>query len=145
MDAGDIIYFIILLFFLMLGLFNKSGKGKEKKEQEIENDHRSKTEEMSFPPSRPKSLSERTIKRSASSFSPLQRQEYESPLLRDSIAFREGESMLNGSVFVEDSTNMSETDVKSAVHPLIKELYSDRRTGELRKAMIYGEIFGRKF
>lgn len=130
MDVGDIFYLIILLFFLILGFFNKSGKEKKSKEREIQTDRDSNPSEK---PSAPPPF-----------ISSSQRREYRSPLL-DAVISAEGESMLKGSIFTNEDMDTEKQHEAYSSHPLVEELYSDRRTDELRKAIIYGEIFNKKF
>lgn len=130
MEVGDIFYLIILLFFLVLGFFNKFEKEKKRKDQEIQTDRDSDpSEKSSAPPSFTLSS---------------QRREYRSPLL-DEVISAEGESMLKGSIFTNEDMDTEKQHEAYSSHPLVEGLYSDRRTDELRKAIIYGEIFNTKF
>jgi len=136
MDVEDIIYLIMLLFFLALGFFNKSVKEKKRKEQGQEPKQKVQTDNDSDvlkTPSSPPSF-----------ISSSQRREYQSPLL-DTVISAEGESMLKGSIFTNEDMDTVKQPEVSSLHPLVKELYSDHRTDELRKAIIYGEIFNKKF
>lgn len=134
MDVEDIIYLIMLLFFLVLGFFNKSVKEKKRKEQEQEQKvHTENDSDVLKMPSPPPSF-----------ISSSQRCEYQSPLL-DTVISAEGESMLKGSIFTNEDMETEKPPEVSSLHPLVKELYSDRRSGELRKAIIYGEIFNKKY
>lgn len=166
MEFGDIIYFILLVFFMILGFFNDSRKKKNKQKQvgddyptpvsekidetffeKMERQRNRYTEKTTPPPSLPSVYSGKEV-----------HTKFQSSM--DLVTDFEGQSSLKSSIFVydadssfaqdSDSTdlfnkNSSSVRKNSAVHPLVKDLLEDGGMEELKKGLIYGEIILRKY
>ena len=133
MDVGDIIYYIILVFFLIFGFFSKSNKQK-------------KTQESRNPPSFPRRshipetpASKVSAKQSIHTPPPVKKRGFQSSL--DLVTDFEGESSLKNSMF---SQNKDMEEQSLTPHPLMSEI-GNIGAGELRKGIIYSEILKRKF
>jgi len=165
MEFGDIIYIILLVFFMILGIFNDSRKKKNKQKQ-VDNDYPTPvsekidetffekmerqrnryTEKTAPPPSLPSYSGKEVHTKFQSSM--------------DLVTDFEGQSSLKSSIFVYDADssfaqdtdstdlfnkNSSSVKKNSEVHPLVKELLEDGGIEELKKGLIYGEIILRKY
>jgi hypothetical protein len=157
MEFGDLIYFILVIAFMILGFFNDARKRKKRKmEQEASAPHQNsqkqpknqhKVEDSDdWWKNSPKTPPIPTTKKPA----PYVRKEFQSSL--DLVTNFEGESSLKGSIFVQDPAflNIYEQKRKQKqspppVHPLVRDLLNDSGNKELKKGLIYGEILQRKY
>lgn len=169
MEFGDIIYFILLVFFMILGFFNDSRKKKRQKQAEAQDQPEAELrpffeeekEEVvppqpqvmkrkASPPPIPATFLERDVHK-----------EFRSSLdlvsIHDEQSSRPGYSYdYNANSFYEKDPNSpdiadtyhsdtSEKIVKGIIHPLIKELREEAGREELKKGLVYGEIIQRKY
>lgn len=158
MDFGDIIYYILVVFFLILGFFNKSKKEKQAQQQ---------TENPSFP--RP-DLSEHETETNKDDGFPFPKkfrnkntlppipdkvpQTYQSREFQSSLSLVtdfKRESSLEGSLYLNDEgtraifSEQKEAEKVYPTHPLVVDLFEKDTGEELKKALIYSEIFQPKF
>lgn len=158
MDAGTIIYFIVALFFVILGFFNKIQKEERAKEQDkrtagglppsasrapaVEREMREEKLPGGMRQHRPQPLS--SVATGGKTFSP------SVSTITSSI---EGQSSLKGSLYVADSfaedlpEPLSPFGQTKPVHPLLSGLAAGGTDSsmELRKAVLYAEILNRKY
>jgi hypothetical protein len=157
MEFGDLIYFILVIAFMILGFFNDARKRKKRKlEQEASTSHQNpqKQSENQYKVESsddwwrnlPKAPPVSTTKKSA----PYARKEFQSSL--DLVTNFEGESSLKDSIFVQDAafTNIYEEKRRQkqappSTHPLVRDLLNDSGNNELKKGLVYGEILQRRY
>ncbi|MDR1743903.1 MAG: hypothetical protein LBR48_08840 [Dysgonamonadaceae bacterium] len=156
MDAGTIIYFIVILFVAILGFFNKS-----KKEQQTKDQDKGAPESPVFPSTIPdivrKIQDARELKEIKGRRQPVPvaeaapKQKNFAPSVSTITSSIEGQSSLKGSLYVDDSPfdgdRIGEQSPKETrpSHPLIADLAGDGLQGELRKAVLYAEILNRRY
>jgi hypothetical protein len=174
MESGDIIYLVLLVFFMILGFFNDSRKKKNQQKQQSEmkprpftETSRSYDEEEELAPW----FEQEPVTKTRTTLPPLPvvRNETERTTFRSSMELTTDfakESSLKGSIFVYDADSSYEKDTDSAdiaemqdvmaetitdgkkrgsPHPLVAELYGESGRNELIKGLIIGEIIGRKY
>jgi uncharacterized protein YneF (UPF0154 family) len=157
MEFGDLIYFILVIAFMILGFFNDARKRKKRKmEQEAsisrqnsqrEFENQKKTDDLvDWWKNLPKTPPVPATKKPA----PYVRKEFQSSL--DLVTDFEGESSLKDSIFVQDPAFLNIYEQKRKlkqspppVHPLVRDLLNDSGNKELKKGLIYGEILQRKY
>ncbi|MDR0334151.1 MAG: hypothetical protein LBI15_11920 [Dysgonamonadaceae bacterium] len=157
MEFGDLIYFILVIAFMVLGFFNDARKRKKRKmereastshqdsQKQSENQHKVEDSDDWWR-NLPKTPPIPTTKKPT----PYVRKEFQSSL--DLVTNFEGESSLKDSIFVQDAafTNIYEEKRRRKqspplVHPLVRDLLNDSGNKELKKGLIYGEILQRKY
>lgn len=152
MDLGDILYYIVVVFFLILGVFNNIRKQKNKQatvpaprhdyeEETVSGDEPSslpwETVHREMPP--PVVLEEKKRVREFQS-SVVLVTDFDKELSLESAPFM-GEEGIR-SVFLENEKAVS----TKAVHPLVKDLHkADKQQTELQKAIVYAAVFGKKW
>lgn len=156
MDFGDIIYYVLVVFFLILSFFNKSKKEKKAQKQLSQptqskpfSTRKTSTKNHSIPI--PKRIwKSETLPPTPETVPPTyKRREFQSSL--SLVTDFEKESSLEGSLYVNDEgmraifSEQTENNKSVAIHPLVTELLNNNINEELRKAVIYSEIFQRKF
>lgn len=148
MDLGDIIYYAIVVFFLILGFFNKSKKEKKTMQQMEKDVESEKSKSIPFPfpknfrkenpPPIPADIPKSTIRR-----------EFQSSM--SLVTDFQKESSLEGTLYVNDEgmqavfSGQSEDNTTIIIHPLVADLLENDPQEELKKAIIYSEIFQHKF
>lgn len=167
MEFGDIIYFILLAFFMILGFFNDSRKKKQKQQQQRqaeaeqppEVEFRPFFEEEEIVPPRTKSERHVTLPPPApAAYSAKSRYEnFQSSV--DLVSIHEEPTTLSSYTFDYDANSFYEVDPdspdapdnareeksKKTLHPLVQSLRGDAGREELKKGLIYGEIMQRKY
>lgn len=162
MESGDIIYFILLLFFAILGFFNESRKKKNLQQQKGESESRPLFgEEMDG--DEPYLYHLPLPKQSELPPVPPAPQKNKRPEFRSSLDLVtdfEGVSSLKSSIFVYDADDSFAQDDASVftaseqekpneksrtLHPLVAELTGEGGEEALKKGLIYGEIMQRKY
>ena len=163
MEFGGIIYFILLLFFGILGIFNESKKKKALKQQE--NKPNTKPNPMferkggRFYPLPPPVVSNIPPPVVLPPEIPSGGTGFQSSV--DQISNFGDYSSLEGSIYVDEkegvfsynynnqrASTIAEPDADTkapAVHPILKELHSEEGRDALKKGIIYGEIMQRKY
>lgn len=159
MESGDIIYFLLLIGFMVLGFFNDSRKRKKKEEElrkkgsgplpgdypeepygypgdyhDSSGRHYGYPEGHHLPPEPP----------TAPSMGELQ------PSLSSPDYMRYGSEATIGydspEIPVESrSRRTSDGKNRGSIHPLVAELYGENATNELRKGIIYSELLNRRY
>lgn len=158
MDAGTIIYFIVILFFAILGFFNKS-----KKEQQAKNQAEGvpKTPSPGVPTipeivrkmQEAKNFWEIEEKKAAPLSKIPPKQKNFIPSVSTITSSIEGQSSLKGSLYVDDSLegadivepSISDMKKQQPVHAFFDDLTREGSQAELRRAVLYAEILNRKF
>lgn len=160
MEFGDIVYLILMLGFIVFGIFNDSKKKKRKIDTSTpplnpENERRvpevfreifQTPDKQSVPPPVPRTSSKKTSQKAASKAMPPKttRPVFQSSM--DLVTNFEGESSLKGSMFASDlmekQTEMTSTET---FHPILEQLRSKDGQAEMRKAIIYSEILNKKY
>ena len=159
MEFGDIIYFILLVFFLILGFFNDSRKKKQQQKQSEAEPRPFFDEEEEIVPPQPQGRKRKAIPPAvpAAYSGKYAHREFQSSL--DLVSIHDEQSSHPSYTFDYDANSFYEKDpdspdasdnareetLKKSVHPLIKDLRDDTGHGELKKALIYGEIIQRKY
>lgn len=161
MEFGDIIYFIILIFFVILGIFNDSRKKKQQNQTNAEPrsfmDEKEEEGEEEFIPRQPqKRERDAVIPPVPVTYSAKDiYKNFQSSL--DLVSIHDDQPVPSSYTFDYDANSFYERDMdsldvtesmreemrKSSVHPFIKELKASRE--ELKKGLIYGEIMQRKY
>ena len=138
MEFGDIIYLILLLAFVVFGIFNDSKKRKKISES-------TQPEKQPIPPPTPKTVKSKSqLARPTASSAGYTYREFQSSL--DLVTNFEGESSLKGSMFASGLfDNHREMKVEETLHPILEQLRSKDGQSEIRKAVIYSEILNRKY
>lgn len=168
MESGDIIYFILLVFFAILGFFNDSRKKKQQKQWEAQNRPEVESrpffdEEREVIPSQPQ------VRRRKVSLPPPVPAAYSGAEVHrefrssiDLVSIHDEQSSRPGYSYDYDAGsyekdpdspdiadtyhgNSEEKVVKGSLHPLIRELREEAGREELKKGLIYGEIIQRKY
>lgn len=164
MEFIDIIYFILFLFFAILGFFNDSKKKKKITQQQKSEDEKKPVSVWErdrewikrFPVPKVKDLPPPTPHPAPHA---TERAEFQSSL--DLVTDFEGLSSLRGSIYVDDEDSVflidkdvhitsesvaRQTDKRGYLpHPLLIEINSDEGFDALKKGLIYGEIMQRKY
>lgn len=161
MEFGDIIYFILLLFFVILGFFNDSRKKRNL--QQNQHDRSAEVfpgegDDEPFSPYLPRPYVVEIPPAVPPRVQKDVRPGFRSSL--DLVTDFEGQSSLKSSIFVYDadasfdqetapgeldSEQLSSVGWNLSTHPLLAELNSDAGPDALRKGLIYGEIMQRKY
>jgi hypothetical protein len=167
MEFGDIIYFILLVFFMILGFFNDSRKKKnlQKKQtgtnsvpvpdkidetfyQKMER-QRNKlgNEKTTPPPALPPTYSGKEVHTQFQSSMDLVTDFKKESSLKSSIFVFDADSSFAQESDSSDDFNSKRPAVQkgSSVHPLVRDLLTDGGMEELKKGLIYGEILQRKY
>jgi hypothetical protein len=146
MDAGDIIYFILVLFILVFSFFKKP-----------KNENNGGTVVSSSPQNPP--INDRTpdiLRRrsvqNAKNEESVRPKSNQRPVFQSSIDLvnnsniNEGEKAIENSLYaIADAESPDEISRRTErAHPLVRELV-ERDTDEWKKAFIYSEIFTRKY
>ena len=171
MDFGDIIYFLLLIAFMVLGFFSDARKRKKKEEElkrrgpvplpseQMEDDYLPPPSPM-LPPIREfhstlspsdfsKYGSEATSSYDYNSFDNTR-----SSLSDASFSHLAGSSYIPDSPTLPDSPEMpvesrsrrtSDGKNRGDVHPLVAELHGENASNELRKGIIYSELLNRRY
>ncbi len=169
MEFNDIIYFILLAFFLILGFFNDSRKKKDKQKQQSDEHSRpyfDVPEEDISPPWWETEVLEKT---KTPPLPPVPVVEEGRTVFQSSMDLTTDfakESSLKSSIFVfdadvsydkdadtQDISEMSDSylqktadgEKRGSPHPLLGDLYGDAGRKELIKGLIIGEIMQRKY
>lgn len=142
MEFGDIVYFLLMLGFLVFGIFNDSKKKKKNINQ-------------STPPLNPDVFPDKTlppplrkVAKKAKKLVPVQtppppkRVEFQSSM--DLVTDFEGESSLKGTIFDYKMPVKAEKSLYEP-HPILNDLTGEDGSEEIRKAIIYSEILKRKY
>ncbi len=153
MDFGDIIYYVLVVFFLILSFFNKSKKDKKAQKQMEQEDfpHPDSEEAETMPFPFPKNFRKKNTPPPIPDKIPQTnvRREFQSSL--SLVTDFKKESSLEGSLFVNDEgmravfSGQKEDGKALPVHPLVADLLEKDSQEELKRAIIYSEIFQRKF
>ena len=160
MELNDVVYLILMLAFVVFGIFNDSKKKKQdmgdstnstdKKETNVRDVFRElfeKIEQRDVPPPMPKQDMPKRMqpsreKRFKQSHNPMAGFESSMSLVTDF----EGESSLKGYNFAEMSIDESITkESEKQIHPLIHDIIQADNKSELQKAILYSEILKRKY
>lgn len=147
MDAGDIIYFILVLFILVFSFFKKPKKennggtvvSSSPQNHPPIND---RTPDILRRRSVQKAKNEESVRPKSS-----QRPVFQSSLdLVNNSNINEGEKAIENSLYaIADAESPDEISRRTGrAHPLLRELV-DGDTDEWKKAFIYSEIFTRKY
>lgn len=159
MEFGDIVYLILMLGFIVFGIFNDSKKKKRKADTstppinpEDDRDIRDVFREVfqnsdkpSTPPPAPKKT-DRKSSREVVAAIPANKTRPVFQSSMDLVTNFEGESSLKGSMFASELTNkQKEMKVSETFHPILEQLRSKDGQAEMRKAVIYSEILNRKY
>ena len=148
MDSGTIIYLILGAALLLFNLFNSSNKRKKQREQQEA--ARQRTESQ---PSYSEAESDEDwwLKPSTQSIpkgipsTPYVRKEFQSSLGSAASYGEESSAFAQGSSRGIEKRGGRKIRRAATVHPLLKDLLNDSGTDELRKGLIYSEIFQRKY
>ncbi len=160
MELNDVVYLILMLAFIVFGIFNDSKKKKNRSEsstpplnddakdiREVFQDLFEKREQVAPPPV-PKEMETsrkqpKRDKRFKQNTDPMQAFESSLSLVTDF----EGESSLKGYKFAENDLVSSQEVAKKAheTHPILKSLTEGDKQQEIQKALIYSEIINRKY
>lgn len=156
MDLGDIIYYALIVFFLILSFFNKKRKNKSTQGpmQQGSFPHPD-SQETDFPEELPFPFPKNILKKNVPPPIPDKLpQKYIPREFQSSMSLVtdfEKESSLEGSLFVNDEgmravfSEVKEEDKTYPLHPLVVDLLEKDSKEELKRAIIYSEIFQRKF
>jgi hypothetical protein len=161
MEFGDIIYFILLLFFVILGFFNDSRKKRNLQQKQHDRSAEvfpGEGDDEPFSPYLPRPYVVEIPPAVPPRVPKDVRPGFRSSL--DLVTDFEGQSSLKSSIFVYDadasfdqetapgelnSEQLSSVGWNLSTHPLLAELNSDAGPDALRKGLIYGEIMQRKY
>lgn len=146
MDAGDIIYFILVLFILVFSFFKKPKKenngGPVVSSSPQDPPINDRTPDILRRRSVQKAKNEESVRPKSS-----QRPVFQSSLdLVNNSNINEGEKAIENSLYaIADAESPDEISRRTGrAHPLLRELV-DGDTDEWKKAFIYSEIFTRKY
>jgi len=146
MDAGDIIYFILVLFILVFSFFKKP-----KKENNGGPVVSSSPQDPPINDRTPDILRRRSVQKAKNEES-VRPKSNQRPVFQSSIDLvnnsniNEGEKAIENSLYaIADAESPDEISRRTErAHPLVRELV-ERDTDEWKKAFIYSEIFTRKY
>ena len=146
MDAGDIIYFILVLFILVFSFFKKP-----KKENNGGPVVSSSPQDPPINDRTPDILRRRSVQKAKNEES-VRPKSSQAPVFQSSIDLvnnshiNEGEKAIENSLYaIADAESPDEISRRTGrAHPLLRELV-DGDTDEWKKAFIYSEIFTRKY
>lgn len=163
MELSDVVYLILMLGFVVFGIFNDSKKKKRKLDSSTESlngdedesevrdvfrDIFKKFEQQHTPPPTPVATSttkrkqpthEKRFKQSAGAMD-----SFESSM--SLVTNFERESSLKDFRFANESLEVSDfPDTDKTVHPLLNDLTGGDIQAEIRKAILYSEILNRKY
>ncbi len=146
MDAGDIIYFILVLFILVFSFFKKP-----KKENNGGPVVSSSPQDPPINDRTPDILRRRSVQKAKNEES-VRPKSNQRPVFQSSIDLvnnshiNEGEKAIENSLYaIADAESPDEISRRTGrAHPLLRELV-DGDTDEWKKAFIYSEIFSRKY
>jgi len=146
MDAGDIIYFILVLFILVFSFFKKP-----KKENNGGPVVSSSPQDPPINDRTPDILRRRSVQKAKNEES-VRPKSNQRPVFQSSIDLvnnsniNEGEKAIENSLYaIADAESPDEISRRTErAHPLVRELV-DGDTDEWKKAFIYSEIFTRKY
>lgn len=146
MDAGDIIYFILVLFILVFSFFKKP-----KKENNGGPVVSSSPQDPPINDRTPDILRRRSVQKAKNEES-VRPKSSQRPVFQSSIDLvnnshiNEGEKAIENSLYaIADAESPDEISRRTGrAHPLLRELV-DGDTDEWKKAFIYSEIFTRKY
>lgn len=146
MDAGDIIYFILVLFILVFSFFKKP-----KKENNGGTVVSSSPQNPPINDRTPDILRRRSVQNAKNEES-VRPKSNQRPVFQSSIDLvnnsniNEGEKAIENSLYaIADAESPDEISRRTErAHPLVRELV-ERDTDEWKKAFIYSEIFTRKY
>jgi type II secretory pathway pseudopilin PulG len=149
MEFGDIIFLLLGAVVLLFSFFNNSRKRKQQQEQEEAARQRTDSQHTTY--SKAESDDDWWLKPSAPSMpagippKPYVRKEFQSSL--DLISsYEDGDSAFQGgSESIYEKRGGRKIRRTATVHPLLQDLISDSGTEELKKGLIYREIFERKY
>ena len=172
MESGDIIYFILLVFFMILGFFNDSRKKKNQEKQAAKGASSShESVDKPLPPNPPNPPNPFLI---PSDHSRKERKEVFQSSMKQTADYRKydsGDSIVfdyNMNAFDEVDSGLSIADrpmdpeapeipIESRArrtsdgknrggdHPIVTELHGDNAAQAFRKAVIYSEIIPRRY
>lgn len=155
MEFGDIIYFILLAFFMILGFFNDSRKKKKQKQWEAEqrevefapfSDEQDDEIVLPTPPPLPAAPSAKERYENFQSSIDLV-SIHEEPSAGSSYIFDyEANSFYEEDPDAPDAPEKSKENNSNKIqHPFLRALKEETGREELKKGLIYGEIILRKY
>jgi len=166
MEFGDIIYFILLVFFMILGFFNDSRKKKNKQKevsggnpspvsekidetffQKMERQRNAYREKTTPPPAIPPAYSGKEVHTQFQSSMDLVTDFKKESSLKSSIFVFDADSSFAQEIDSSDSFNekLPASQKRTSAHPLVRDLFHNDGLEELKKGLIYGEIIQRKY
>ncbi len=152
MELSDVVYLILMIVFVVFGIFNDSKKKKKKintSTPPFSPNARGEEDDLEMPPPIPKEkVSQRKMvehrKRFTQTPDPMQTFESSMNLVTDF----EKESSLKGyefSIKKMDSSSDASGDGMKHPHPILESIIEGDRQAEFQKAIIYSEIINRKY
>ncbi len=160
MEFGDIVYLILMLGFIVFGIFNDSKKKKRKADtstppinpgddldiRDVFREVFQNSDKSSAPPPAPKKTDRKASQKAATATIPTEKSRPVFQSSMDLVTNFEGESSLKGSMFASELMDTrKEMKVSETFHPILEQLRSKDGQAEMRKAVIYSEILNRKY
>jgi hypothetical protein len=154
MEFGDIIYFLLIVVFMILGFLNDYRKRRRRQQEKEASapyddfqrqfENQKKADDLddwwNAKPAQPPTVKAPPV---------YVRKDFQSSI--GSAASYEGQSALGSSAFAQGANfenfyeKRRQGQTATTVHPLLQDLLSDSGTEELKKGLIYKEILQRKY